>query len=79
MINEIITEIISEIITDSEVEKRSTAETELDLPTESLGNMKTIERLNTFITQYFKEMDALHSDKNKIVHEITPPRDRADQ
>ena len=27
------------IITDSEVERRSTAETELDLPTESLGKM----------------------------------------
>ena len=28
---------MDEIITDSEVEKRSTAETELDLQTESLG------------------------------------------
>ena len=38
-ITEIITEIIAEIITDSEVKWRSTAETELDLPTESLGKI----------------------------------------
>ena len=79
MINEIITEIIAEIITDSEVEKRSTAETLLDLHTQSLGKIKTIEQLNIFITQFFIEMDVLHSDKNKILHEMTPPRDRADQ
>ena len=40
VITEIISEIITEIITDSEVERRSTADTELDLSTETLGKMK---------------------------------------
>ena len=46
------------------------AETELDLQTELLGKIKTIERLNTFITQFFIVMDILHSDENKILYEM---------
>ena len=38
-VTEIISEIISEIITDSEVERISTAETELDITTETLGKI----------------------------------------
>ena len=61
---------MDKIITDSEVERRSTAETELDLQTELLGKIKTIERFNTFISQFFIEMDVLHSDENKTLHDV---------
>ena len=30
----------------------------------------SFKRLNTFITQYLIEMDVLHSDENKTLHDV---------
>ena len=59
----------------AEVERRSTAETELDLPTESLGKIiDIIQTIKHF--QYIIEMDVLKSDENKTlddeIDEMTP-------
>ena len=47
----------------AEVERRSTAETELDLPTESHGKMiDIILMINTFINKHIIEMDEIITD-----------------
>ena len=59
------------------VERESTAERELDLPTESIG--KVILKWNVLSWIYFTEMDVIKSAEQETLHEVEVEGDEGDE